>query len=395
MDKHNLNSLNPAKFTELIKNREIAIASAPFKMPDATGHANDLYKRLHPNKQYLRVHSVINHKNAKTFILKPSEEKGTKECAYFSAGQYLSVFIEKDGKVYSRPYSIVSSPKESLAGTYMITVKSVDGGLVSNTILKEWQTGTEVTVSDPIGNFTYEPLRDAHHVVGIAGGSGITPFVSLAKAARDGDEDCSLTIIYASRSEDDILFKNELDALAESSDRIKVIYVLSHQHKEGFEQGFVTSELISKYAEGQYSVFICGPQQMVSFVDKELEKLSLEKKYIRHEVHGEVADPAYFAEYPSDVPENVRITVKVKDQITEIKASTKNTILRILEQNSITPPSRCRSGECGFCRSRLISGRVFVPEKLDKRRQADNKFGYFHPCCSYPLSDLVIEVTEA
>ena len=374
MDKHNLNSLNPARFTELIKNREIAIASAPFKMPAATGQANDLYKRLHPNKQYLRVHSVINHKNAKTFILKPSEEKGTKECAYFSAGQYLSVFAEKDGKIYSRPYSIVSSPKESLAGTYMITVKSVDGGLVSNTILKKWKTGTEVTVS---------------------GGSGITPFVSLAKAVRDGDEDCSLTVIYAIRSEDDILFKNELDALAESSDRIKVIYVLSHQHKEGFEQGFVTAELISKYAEGQYSVFICGPQQMVSFVDKELEKLSLEKKYIRQEVHGEVADPAYFAEYPSDVPENVHITVKVKDQITEIKASTKNTILRILEQNSITPPSRCRSGECGFCRSSLISGRVFVPEKHDKRRQADNKFGYLHPCCSYPLSDLVIEVTEA
>ena len=143
----------------------------------------------------------------------------------------------------------------------------------------------------------------------------------------------------------------------------------------------------------KYSVFLCGPQAMINFVDKELTKFDLEKKYIRHEVHGEVADPSAFESYPVNVPDTVKITVIVKGEKMEFTASSKNTILRILEENGINPPSRCRGGECGFCHSKLLSGKVFIPEELDRRRQADEKFGFVHPCCSYPLSNLEIEVS--
>ena len=63
-----------------------------------------------------------------------------------------------------------------------------------------------------------------------------------------------------------------------------------------------------------------------------------------------------------------------------------------MERAGIRAPSRCRSGECGWCRSRLLAGEVFIPEKTDGRRWADAQFGYIHPCSSFPISDVTLEV---
>lgn len=387
MKKHNLNSLNPAKFAYLIKNRELSVSSADAAYPLAEFSPNTLANSLHPKKQKLRITEISDFKNCKAFKL-------SGQCACFTAGQYINVYVNIDGKVCSRPYSLASSPKDASDGFYQIAVKAVDGGLVSNYILQNWSVGTLVEVSDPIGNFTYEPLRDCKNVVGIAGGSGITPFMSLAKSVLEGSEDFNLTILYGCRKEEDILFRFELDSLAEKCDRLKVIYVLSEECKEGFEQGNISYELVKKYApKGEFSVFICGPEGMTRFVDKELELVDFERKFIRHEVHGETISPSNFKDYPQNVPEIISITVWNKGESKLIKASPAATVVRILEQNGITPPTRCRSGECGFCHSRLISGEVFIPKELNKLRQADNKFGFIHPCCSYPLTDIEIEIS--
>jgi ferredoxin len=69
--------------------------------------------------------------------------------------------------------------------------------------------------------------------------------------------------------------------------------------------------------------------------------------------------------------------------------------MQIIEQNGLSAPARCRSGECGFCHSHLISGKVYVPKHLEYRREADYKFGCIHPCCSFPLTDLEINVPPA
>ena len=388
MAKHNLDSLNPLKFTELIKNREIEIAKATDECCVSDFNANFLAQRLHPQKQILKISNIKEAKDAKIFTL------SAERCAYFTAGQYLSVSVNINGKIYSRPYSILSSPKEALKGIYEIAVKRVEGGLVSNYIIDNLKAGDTLEVSDPTGNFTYEPLRDAGHIIAIAGGSGITPFVSLARAISEGSEDFALTILYGSRKEESVLLKSELDDICKKTHKVKVVYVLSDEIKEGFEYGFINAGLIAKYApDEKYSVFLCGPQAMISFVDSELTTLGLEQKYIRHEVHGEVADPRVYEGYPENVPDTVKITVLVKGEKTEIVASSKNTVLRILEENGINPPSRCRGGECGFCHSKLLSGKVFIPEERDRRWQADEKLGFVHPCCSYPLSDLEIQVS--
>ena len=392
-----LKSLKATKFISLLSDRQKTFENAKAIMPEIPDNATALARALHPKKQFVKVSEVIERaEDCKSFVLVPDEEKGTKALEYFGAGKYLTVFEEVEGMKITRAYSISSKPKDALEGKYMLTIKRVDGGLMSNYILDTWKVGTSVTVSAPEGHFEYQPLRDAKNVICLAGGSGITPFISMAGAVIDGDEEFNMTLIYGSRNKENILFYDELEEIKKTG-KVNVVHVLSDEEAEGFEKGFITAELIKKYApEGEpYSIFICGPQGMYEFLDKEIANLGLERKFVRHEMFGEFRNPASQADYPDAVPETVSITVTIQDMTTTVTGSTNDTVLQILEKNGIAAPARCRSGECGFCHSHLLSGKVYVPKNLEYRRLADFKFGCIHPCCSFPLTDLVIDVPVA
>ena len=364
-----LKSLSAKKFLSMLSDRQAKFKAAAPVLPKFADNATALAKALHPKRQYLKVAEVIDRgEDCKSFTLVPNTEKGTTALAYFGAGKYLTVFETIEGVPLTRAYSISSSPKDSLDGKYVLTIRLVEEGLMSKFIFDNWTVGTEVEVSAPSGNFEYQPLRDAAKVVCVAGGSGITPFVSMANAVADGDEDFEMTLIYGSKTYDSILFREELDKLSEKCEKIKVVHVLSDETNEiaGIEKGLITADLIKKYAPEiePYSVFICGSQQMYAFVDKEIEKLGLEKKYIRHEMFGEFHNPQSLADYPSDIPEKVKITVTIQDKTYIIFGKSSDSVMQTIEKNGLAVPARCRSGECGFCHSHLISGKVYVPKQF-------------------------------
>ena len=394
MARPKLWKLNPMDFTKMTPARNEVIEKAEAKpLPPTNSYVpNQIANALHPGVQHLKVNKIVENENAKTYYLEANAEKGTKSLAYFSAGQYLSIELEIGKMKLNRPYSLASSPKEALEGTYMLTIKRVDGGLASNYILDNWAVGTEVTASEPLGTFTYEPLRDAKTVIGLAGGSGITPFRSLAKAIVDGDEDAELVLLYGTNTLKEAIFQEEFKELEKLSPKFKLVNVLSAEDKDGVEKGFITAELIKKYAPEQYSIFMCGPQAMVNFVDKEIEKLNLRKKFVRHELFGEYFNPDKEEDYPTNVNPTFNITVRIAGKEQTIVANANDSVLRSLEKNGIKSPAHCRSGECGWCHSHLISGEIYAPKSVDGRREADLIYGYIHPCCSFPLSDLVIEV---
>lgn len=395
-----LKNLKATKFIPVITGRQNRFKEASNKLVRDNDTAMALAKALHPKRQYLKIAAVREMApDCKTFTLVPDEERGTTSLAYFGAGKYLTVFETINDMPITRAYSISSSPKDSLEGKYTLTIKRVEGGLMSQYILDTWEVGTKVEVSAPSGNFEYQPLRDAETVICVAGGSGITPFLSMANAVADGDEDFKLILLYGSRNYDNILFRDELAELEKKCDKIKVVHVLSDESKEikGTEKGFITAELIKKYApaDAEYSVFLCGPQQMYAFVDKELEKLALPRKFVRHEMFGEFHNPGTQADYPAGVPEKVKITVTIQGETKTVEGLSADSVMQTLEKNGIAVPARCRSGECGFCHSHLLSGKVYIPKQLEYRRLADYKFGCIHPCCSFPLTDLEIDVPPA
>ena len=397
---NNFKNLKATKFLSMHSARQERFESAKAEMPQTSDQAMVIAKALHPKKQFLVVESIRDMSaDCKTFTLVPDKEKGTTQLAYFGAGKYLTVFETINGMPITRAYSISSSPKDSLEGKYTLTIRLVEGGLMSRYIFDTWEVGTKVEVSAPAGNFEYQPLRDAQTVICVAGGSGITPFLSMANAINDGDEDFNMILLYGSKDYENILFREELEALEKKCEKIKVVHVLSDEEKDfdGIEKGFITADLIKKYApdDKEYSIFLCGSQQMYAFVDKEIEKLNLTKKFVRHELFGEFHNPATQADYPNNVPETVKITVTIQDNTWTVEGNSADSVMQILEKNGISAPARCRSGECGFCHSHLISGEVYVPKHLEYRRLADYKFGCIHPCCSFPLTDLVINVPVA
>jgi ferredoxin len=108
---------------------------------------------------------------------------------------------------------------------------------------------------------------------------------------------------------------------------------------------------------------------------------------------GEIKDIANFADFPQEIADTTfKISVQIGAIIKEIPAIPRESILVALERANLSPPSKCRSGECGFCRSLLVSGSIYISPISDWRREADKKYKFFHPCASYPISDLEIIV---
>ncbi len=370
--------------------------------PVAPGRMNMLAEELHPLSQRLIVDSVITETaDANTYRLKGAGRRP----AFFIPGQYISISLQIGGSTLARPFSISSMPQQTIdAGYYDITVKnSDDEGFTGRWIMENWKTGTEVMSSGPAGSFTWQKLRDCSSLVCIAGGSGITPFKPIISSLLSSNRFSRVILFYGARNSNDLIFKDFWeDTVKKHAGRFFHIPVLSEPDNgwQG-EKGFITAELITRtiksvpggFTADECSYFICGPEGLHSFIDKELSGLDISGKRIRREEYA-VNTRSSGVGSPSG-KRIVSLTVRQGDSNLEIKADPDETVLVALERAGLDPPSLCRTGECGWCRSRLVSGKISGNKKPGRRsglRMADEKFGYFHPCSAFPESDLVIEI---
>jgi len=296
----------------------------------------------------------------------------------------------------SRPYTISSSPAQS-ASFYEITISLKKGGFFSEHVRKNWKRGTKITADGPHGNFYYEPVRDQKKIVAIAGGSGITPFRSMLLNILENDDHLSLLLIYGNRHEDEIIYKDELDQLAlEYPGKFKLVYIISEASASWRgHQGFISGNFVQSLIDNPagYSYFICGPEAMHLYCSDELAKLGIPRRLLRREIYSTSDNLSNAESFSAENTENqVTVSYSYRNKKGRIKASTGETILTSLERAGLAPESRCRSGECGFCRTLVLSGQVKVRKEGDSRRAADLKYGFIHPCTTYPTSDLDIDI---
>ncbi len=350
----------------------------------------EVAKEIHPDPFPVTVVSVKDASpTAKTFRLVPKEGK----LPPFQAGQYVSFQLQIGSTLTTRPFSISSAPFEARSEEpfFEVTIRrGREDGFVSNYFYDEVKEGDEFTVEMPFGQFFYEPMRDAKNVLALAGGSGITPFVSMAKEINHGTLDMNLTILYGSVSSKDIILKETLDSV--QSDRVKVVNVISGDEDYDGEKGFLTAELIKKYSAGDTTYFVCGPLPMYHFVRGELAKLEVPPRRIRMEVFGAPVDITRAEGYPECEAQTFKLTVVRGIHEDVIEASSRESLAVAMERAGIPNNTRCRSGACGYCRCKLLNGDVFVPSEGDGRRAADKMYGYVHACSAYPLSDCRIKV---
>ena len=310
----------------------------------------------------------------------------------FRPGQFITVFLTVDGVRTSRAYSISSPPTR--IGSVDITVRRVPDGFVSAYLIDEVVEGDEFEISGPGGFFYTEPLIDTNDLVFLAGGSGVTPFMSMIRTAVDLRSNVRINMIYGSRTVDDVIFLDELTRIGLEYDNINVALVLSEPPDNydgvcGLLDAHTLDPLIGSI-EGK-TFFVCGPQAMYGLCDESLLTLGVPARSIKKEAAGPPPDITMVEGWPREILSDEVFTVKIADSRQRIQVAAGEPLLNSLERNGIALDNLCRSGECGVCRAGLLTGRVFMPAGVAVRK-TDLAHGYIHPCMSYPISDVTIRL---
>ena len=352
----------------------------------AVASAQEYIRQLHPDRIELSVGDIIEETSSTTTLRLVSKDNYLPP---FLAGQYIALFLEISGIRTSRPYSISSQPNQT--GFYDITVRRVENGLVSNYLLDEVKRGDSLTGSGPAGNFYFNPLIHKKIMVCIAGGSGITPFMSMIREIIECGLDRTVYLFYGNKTTDDIIFGSEFERLARRFDNIHYIPVVEEPSGGyGGACGFITRDLMQEALADieNKSFFICGPQGLYDFCLPQVEDMGVPKRKIKQEMYGAPPNVWDYSGWPDGIGRDDVFSVKVKHG-PQIEACATEPLLTALEKNHVVVPSLCRSGDCSMCRIKVLSGQVYQLPGVPVRK-SDRQFGYVHSCMAYPIQDLEI-----
>jgi ring-1,2-phenylacetyl-CoA epoxidase subunit PaaE len=321
----------------------------------------------------------------------------------FTQGQYLTLRKTIDGQDLRRSYSICAGVDE---GVLRVGVRKVRGGVFSNWINTELKVGDEISVMAPQGRFfvPIEPEARRHHV-GIAGGSGITPILSIMKTVLGREPRSQFTLIYGNRSLQSTMFKEELEDLKNRyMARLVLHHVFSDEPTDApLNMGVMNREKIGEFlrsvvpADSIDHAYVCGPFQMNDEAEVALLAAGVSEDRIHIERFGvaqapgsaHTADAVVHQAQPGDA-ESARIVI-IRDGLRrEIQFHKQQpSILDAASACGMEVPFSCTSGVCGTCRAKLVEGEVRMERNfaLDKNEVAA---GFVLTCQAHPLTDRVI-----
>ena len=319
----------------------------------------------------------------------------------FTQGQYLTLRREIDGQDLRRSYSICAGVDE---GELRVGVRKVAGGVFSNWINEHLKPGDTLQVMAPQGRFfvPIEPQAQRHHL-GIAGGSGITPILSIMKTVLAREPASRFTLIYGNRKLRSTMFKEELDDLKDRYlARLVIHHVFSDEHSEvPLSMGVMNRDKIAEFLQvlvppqGIAHAYVCGPFQMNDEAEAALlaagvpeERIHIERFGIAHKPGGQVGAVLHQS-HASDAAK-ARITV-VRDGLQRdfLFSREQPSILDAASAAGLEVPYSCTSGVCGTCRAKLVEGKVRMERNfaLDKKEVAA---GYILTCQAHPLTEHVV-----
>jgi ring-1,2-phenylacetyl-CoA epoxidase subunit PaaE len=372
---------NPPPVIERPRPRAGEIVSLPRKAPNMA--------------RPLKVVKVVRETSDAVSIYLTEEDDSPVE---FRAGQFLSVDVMVDGGRFRRAYSLASP---CLAGVPRhITVKRVRDGRVSNLLNDTIAEGAQLEVLGPSGKFTVEPRAvNQRHLIMIAGGSGITPIMSILETVLRVEPDSRVTLIYGNRGWDDVIFRDRLAALCdELGGRLTVDHVLEDPPEWWTgERGLLTREILESRLralqiedDGLLRYFICGPTPMMDAAHAVLAGRGIPASRIAEERF--TSPEARSGARGSNRTERVLISRAGQEQGVQVEPG--QTILEAGLAAGIDMPFSCAMGGCGACRVRLTNGEVDVEEPNCLSR-AEREQGYVLACVGRPLGTVSVEVEGA
>jgi ferredoxin-NADP reductase len=298
-------------------------------------------------------------------------------------GQFLTFDWLLDGEKLARSYSIASSPTQT--GFIEIAVKKQPDGRVSRYLNEQVSVGLTVEARGPFGQFCFDPQKHKSIVL-FAGGSGITPMLSILPHIDDRCLDTNVVLFYSMRSEQDIIFESELELLDARLPNFERIIVPTRP--DNGEARHLSRELIAWELDeiNRHTFFLCGPEAFMDHVRGILLSLGVDPSRILQERFGGkrlIAQTELETEAPAGTIEFVR-----SSRTCNFNAA--RTLLETAELNGVNIPYSCRQGQCGTCATRLLSGDV----KMDSQDGLDADLkaqGYVLTCVARAQGDVRLD----
>ena len=313
----------------------------------------------------------------------------------FKAGQHLTLRATLDGEEVRRNYSLCTAPDEQ---DWMVTVKRIGGGLFSNWVGDNLKAGDTIDVMPPHGSFTTEfAPAQKRHLVGIAGGSGITPVMSLIKTTLRSEPESRFTLLYGNRDSSSVIFLEALAALKDKHlDRLEIYHFLDQEEQDialfnGMLDRVRCDEAILSLVPNAADVsdwFICGPGPMMDAAEGALLDRNIPKERIHIERFTADRPPEAVAREIAELQtraEGVAVSVTLDGRTRRVPFTAGN-ILDSARASGLPAPFACKAGVCATCRARVTSGKVEMAARygLTDEEVAD---GYVLTCQSVPLGD--------
>jgi ferredoxin-NADP reductase/epoxyqueuosine reductase QueG len=370
------------------KQSDVARVSSLLKPQPSLFRRNDpATGKIRWRGELILAETIAETHNVKTFRFKPQQED---EIPFgFIAGQFLTLHVSPGGNPVKRSYTISSSP--SRRDCVDITVKREEHGLVSRWLHDELHIGDAVVIEAPDGRFCFAGESEQDLLL-IGGGVGLTPMVSIARYLTETRWARHIDLALGFRSVEDFILREEIERLDAANPNLDVHVAISRAGsgaRNGPQRRIDAAFLAESISDisGKLA-FLCGPSSMMESVTEALLSLGVPASNIRKEAFGtEKRDPA-----TTKRPEGPAVgTAAFSLSGVSAPIHVGDTILAIAERSEIrTIDNACRSGSCGLCRVKLLSGDATISsdEGLTPEERAE---GYVLACQAEPLGDIMVE----
>lgn len=323
-----------------------------------------------------------------------------REAYRFKAGQFVTLKGRFSGEEMRRSYSICCGVAEyARSGELVVGIKAIPGGRYSSWANEHLKPGDAVEVMTPDGRFHCALHEDhAKHYVGFAGGSGITPILSLIRTTLASEPGSRFTLIYGNRNLASIMFAEPLEELKNRYlDRLALYHVISDEPQEvALFNGLLNEEKCAQFLEtlvpaaGIDEAFICGPGPMMDAAEAALKAAGVEQRQIHVERFGTPLPQAGARSAAVAGAPAAQVDIIAGGKTRRIAVPFEGAgLLDTALSAGLDLPYACKAGVCCTCRARVLEGKVRMDRNytLEEREMAA---GFVLTCQSHPLTDKVV-----